>query len=115
MRQARHLSGGSGKSDFYMYGRTDGERKSLYGAALIASEPAEIERKPRVNGNVVTVLIDSGASGDYFGVLIILEFQHRPQDYISLTMPRTILTAGGALLDGTAEGELQGLITIFSR
>ena len=58
------------------------------------SGPAEIERKPRANGNVVTVVVDSGTSGHYFDNLIIPELKHRLQDYTSLRMPRTILTAG---------------------
>ena len=94
-----------------MYGGTDGEGEPLYGAALMASESAEIERKLRVNGNVVTVLVDSGASGHHFDDLIIPELKYLLQDDTSVSTPRTILTAGGAVLDGTAEGVLQGLIT----
>ena len=52
-----------------------------------------------MNGNVVTVLVDSGASGHYFDDLIIPELKHRLQDHTSLSTPRTILTAGEALLD----------------
>ena len=59
-----------------MYGGTDGEDEPLYGAALMASESAEIERKLRVNGNVVTVLVDSGASGHHFDDLIIPELKY---------------------------------------
>ena len=63
------------------------------------------------SGNVVTVLVDSGATGHYFDETIIPDLKHRFQDYTSLSTPRTILTAGGALLDGTAEGVLQVFIT----
>ena len=94
-----------------MYGGTDGEGEPLYGMAPMESEPAEIEHKPHESSNVVTVLVDSGASGHYFDGLIIPELKHRLQDYTSLSTPRTILTSGGALLNGTAEGVLQGLIT----
>ena len=94
-----------------MYGVTDGEGEPLYGMAPMESEPAEIEPKPHESGNVATVLVDSGASGHYFDDLIIPELKNRLQDYTSLSTPRTIRTAGGALLDGTAEGVLQGLIT----
>ena len=94
-----------------MYGGTDGEGEPLYGMAPMESEPAEIERKPHESSNVVTVLVDSGGSGHYFDGLIIPELKHRLQDYTSLSTPHTILAAGGALLDGTAEGVLQGLVT----
>ena len=77
----------------------------------MAPEPAEIERKPHESGNVVTVLVDSGASGHHFDDIIIPDLERRIQDYdTSLRTPRTILTARGALLDGTAENILQGLI-----
>ena len=94
-----------------MYGGTDGEGEPLYGLAPTEPDSVEIERKPHESGNVVTVLVDSGASGHYFDGLIIPELKHRLQDYTSLSTPRTILTSGGALLNGTAEGVLQGLIT----
>ena len=94
-----------------MYGGTDGESEPIYGMAPMESKLAEIERKLHESGNAVTVLVDSGASGHYFDNLIIPELKHRLQGYISLSTPRTILTARGALLDGTAERVLQGLIT----
>ena len=56
-------------------------------------------------------MVDSGASGHYFDVAIIHDFRHRLQDYVHLTTPRKILIAEGAMLDGTAEGVLQGLVT----
>ena len=101
--------GGQEKPDFYMYGGTDGEGEPPYGMAPMESEPARIERNE--SGNVVTVLVDNGASGHYFDDLIILELKHRLHDYTSLGTHRTILTAGGALLDDIAEGVLKGLIT----
>ena len=94
-----------------MYGVTDGEGEPLYGMAPRESEPAEIERKPRESDNLVAVQVDSGASGHYFDDLIIPELKHRSQDYTSLRTPLTILAAGRALLDGTAAGVLQDLIT----
>ena len=94
-----------------MNGGTDGEGGSLYGMASMEAEPAEIEPKPHESGNVVTALVDSGASGHYFDDIMIPDLKHRLQDYTSISTPRTILTAGGALLDGTAEGVSQGLIT----
>ena len=90
---------------------TDGEDEPLYSAALMTSEPSEIERKPHMNGNVDIVLVDSGDSVHYFDDLIIPELKHRLQDCPFLSTPRTMLTVTGALLDGIAEGVLQGLIT----
>ena len=92
-----------------MYGGTDGEGEPLYGLAPTEPDSVEIERKPHESGNVVTVLVDSGASGYYFDDLIIAEFKHRLQDHTSLRTPRTILTAGGALPDSMSEAVFQGL------
>ena len=81
--------------------------------APVEPGPAEIERKAHKSGDVVTVLRvdDSGVSGHHFDDIIIFDLNHRLQKYTSHSTPRTILTAGGALLDGKAEGVLQGLIT----
>ena len=112
MRQARHLFWSSGKIGLLLHERgMDGEGGSFYGMSPLEPESAEIERKPHESGNIVTVLVDSGASGHYFDDTIIPDLKQRLQDYTSLSTPRTILTAGGALLDGTAEGVLKGLIT----
>ena len=56
-------------------------------------------------------MVDSGASGHYFDDAIILNLKHRLQDYVHLAMPRKILNTGRAMLDGTAEGVLQDLVT----
>ena len=77
-----------------MYGGTDGEGEPLY-----------------AGDDSVTILKDSGASGHCFDDLIIPSLKHRLLNYVLLTTPRKILTAGGALLDGMAEGLLQGLVT----
>ena len=95
---------------FYMYGGTDGEGEPLYGTALMASGPAAFEHKSCADDDSVTVLVDSGLSGHYFNDFIIASLKHRLLNYILLTTPRKILTAGGALLNGTAEGILQGLV-----
>ena len=89
----------------------DGEGEPLYDMAPIESEPAEIEYKSHESGNGVTVLVDSGAAGHYLDDTIIPELKHHSQDYTSRSTIRTILTARNALLDGTAEDVLQGLIT----
>ena len=94
-----------------MNGGTDGEGGSLYGMTPVGPEPAEIEHKTRESDNVVTVLVNSGASGHYFDDTIIPDLKLLVQDYTSLSTPRTILTIGGSLLEDTAEGVLQGLIT----
>ena len=94
-----------------MYGGTEGEGKPLYCMAPKEPEPAENENKPHESGLVVTFLVNSGAFGHYVDDIIIPDLKHRLLDYTFLSTPRTILTAGGALLDGTAKGVLQGLIT----
>ena len=106
------LVGGQDEPDLsYMYGRTDGKGEPLYGTALMASGRAAFKHKPREGYDSVTVLVDTGASGHYFDDLIIPSLKHRLLNYVLLTTPRKILTAGGALLDGTAEGILQDLLT----
>ena len=55
-------------------------------------------------------MVDSGASGHFFNDAIIWDLKHRLQDYVRLTTPRKILTARGAMLDGTVESVLQGLV-----
>ena len=62
--------------------------------------------------NVVIVIIYSRTSGHYFDDIIIPDRKHRSQNYPSFSTPRTILSARGAPLDGTAEGVFQGLITV---
>ena len=104
--------GGQDEPDLsYMYRGTDGEGEPLYGTAPMASEPAAFKHTPSAGGDSVTVSVDSRASGHYFDGLIIPSLKHRLLNYVLLTTPRKILTAGGALLDGTAEGILQGLVT----
>ena len=104
--------GGQDESDLsYMYGGTDNEDEPLYRTALMASGPAAFKHKPSAGDESVTVLVDSGASDHYFDDPTIPRLKHRLLNYVLLTTPREILTAGGAFLDGTAEGILQGLDT----
>ena len=84
-----------------MFGMTDDEEPVE--TALIASSSAAITSRNSVNSNLVTFMMDSGASGYYFDDAIIRDLKHRLQDYVHLT-------AGGALLGGTTEGLLQGLV-----
>ena len=79
--------------------------------AFIASSLAAITSENSVNSNLATLMTDSGAPGRYFDDRIIRDLKHRLEDYMHLATPRTIPTAGGALLDGTVEGVLQGLVT----
>ena len=96
---------------FYTYGGTDGKGEPLYSTALMALEPAAFKHKPSACDDSVTALVDSGASGHYFDDPIIPGLKHRLLNYVLPTTPRKILTAGGALLDCTAEGTLQGIVT----
>ena len=77
----------------------------------MTSSSAAITSEDSVNSNLITLMVDSGASGLYIDDAIIRELKHRLQDYVHLTTPRKILTARGAMLDGTAECVLQGLVT----
>ena len=105
------LLGGHDEPDLSnMYGGTDGEGEPLYRTALMASGPAAFKHKPSAGDDSVTVLVGSGAFGHYFD-LIIPSLKHCLLNYVLFTTPRKILTAGGDLLDGTAEGILQGLVT----
>ena len=54
-------------------------------------------------------MVDSEASGHYFDDATIRDLKHRLQDYVHLATLPKILTVGGALLDDTVEGMLQGL------
>ena len=89
-----------------MYGGTGGEGELPYGTVLVASGPAVFKHKSSAGDNSVTVLVDSGIFGHYFDNLIIPSLEHRMLNYVLLTTPRKILTAKGALLDGTVEGIL---------
>ena len=79
--------------------------------ALVASSTAVIISEDGVNGNLVTFMVDNGASGHYFVDAIIRDLKNRQHDYVHLSTPRKILATRGALLNGTIEGVLQGLIT----
>ena len=83
------------------------EGEPLYGTALMASGPAAFKHKFSAGDDSVTVLVDSEVSGHYFDDLIIPSLKHRLLNYVLCK----ILTAGGALPDGTAKGILQGLVT----
>ena len=69
---------------------------------------ATITSEDGANSNLVTLMVDSGAAGQYFDDAFIRELKDRLQDYVHFTTLPKILTAEGALLVGTAEGVLQG-------
>ena len=79
--------------------------------ALMASSSVAVTSEDSVNSNLATLMVDSGAPGHNFDDAIIRNLKHRLQDYIHLATPRKILTVEGAVLDGTTEGVLQGLVT----
>ena len=90
---------------------TDGKGEALYGTALMSSPAPVTYNNASDLSNPVHVLVDSGASDHYFDDVLIPGLNRRLLDYTCLTTPRKIPTAGGALLDGTGEGILQGVIT----
>ena len=91
-----------------MFGTNDEKPVEM---ALGVSPSVTVTYEDSVNNNLATLIVDSGASGHYFDDTIIRDLKHRLHDYVHLTTPRMILTAGGAMLDGTAEGVLQGPAT----
>ena len=78
---------------------------------LMALSSAAVTSVDSVSSNLATLMVDSKASGHYFDDAIIRDLTHRLQDYVHLSTPRTTLTAGGALSNGTTEGVLQGFVT----
>ena len=94
-----------------VHGRGNEEDVSIYGTALMASEPPDVKQKPQDGDNKITVLVDSGASCNYFDEQRIPQFKYRLIDRVDPTVLRKILTAGGCLLDATMEGLLLGFGT----
>ena len=78
--------GGQDEPDLF-YGGTDSEGESLYGMALMASEPAIFKHNPSAGDDSVTVLVDSGASGHYLDDLIIPSLKHHLLNYVLLITP----------------------------
>ena len=76
----------------------------------MASSLADTTAEDSVNSNFATLTVVSGASGHSFDDTITRDLQHRLQDYLHLATPRKILTTGEAMLNGTTEGVLQGLV-----
>ena len=80
--------------------------EDLVEKALEALKSVAVTYEDIANSILATLMVDSGASGHYFDDAIIHDLKH---NYVHLTTPRKILTAGGAMLDG--EGVLQSLVT----
>ena len=59
----------------------------------------------------MVVLVDSGASGNYFGDQRVPKLKHGLLDHVNIIVPRKSLTAGGSQLDNTTEDLLNGLVT----
>ena len=92
----------------YTFGMTNDEEPIK--TALMASSSAAIISENGINSNLVTLVVNSGAPGHYPDDAIIRDLKHRLQDYVHLTTFRKILTAREAMLDGTVEDVLQGLV-----
>ena len=106
-REKPAISLGQDKPDVsYMYGRTDDKGKPIYGTAVMASGSAAFKHELSTGNDSIIVLVDSRASGHYLGDLITHSLKHRLLNYALLTTPRNVLTARGALLDGTTAGIL---------
>ena len=88
-----------------------GNDEEPVGNAFMSSSSAAISSQDSANINVITIMVDSGVSGHYFDDAIIRDLKNRLQDNVHLATPRKILTTGEAMLDDTAEGVLQGLVT----
>ena len=86
----------------YTFGMANDE-ESIKKDLLMASLSVAVTSADSVNSNPVTLMVDSGTSDHYFDDAIIHDRKRRLQDYVHLTTPRKILTAGGDILDGTAE------------
>ena len=87
---------------------THGEGGPLYGTTLMSSPAPVAYNNASDCSNLVHVLVDSRASDHYFDDFLIPELNSRLLDYACLTTPCKILTAGGALLDGTGEENASG-------
>ena len=75
----------------------------------LAAVPAG-EKWNRGSNSLVSVMVDRGASGHYFGVALIPRLMFRLDNYQELTIRRWITTAGGHQLDGAGQGLLWGHI-----
>ena len=68
------------------------------------------EKWNRGSNSVVSVMVDSGASGHYFDDALIPGLRYRLDNYQELAIRRWITTAGGHQLEGAGQGLLLGHI-----
>ena len=68
------------------------------------------EKWNRVSNSLVSVMVDSGASGHYFDDALIPGLRYRLDNYQELAIRRWITTAGGHQLEGAGQGLLRGHI-----
>ena len=78
------------------------------GLALAVVPAAEKEN--RDSNSLVSVMVDSGASGHYFDDALIPRLRYRLENYQELAIRRYITTAGGHQLEGAGQGLLRGHI-----
>ena len=91
----------------YMFGMANDE--GPVEKTLVPLSSTTITFQNNVNSLLVTIMVDSAASGHYFEDVIIRDLKQRLQGCVYLATPRKIFIAVGALLDGTVEGVLQAL------
>ena len=68
------------------------------------------EKWNRGSNSLVSVMVDSEASGHYFDDALIPRLRYRLENYQELAIRRYITTAGGHQLEGTGQGLLRGHI-----
>ena len=68
------------------------------------------EKWNRGSNSLVSVMVDSGASGHYFDDALIPRLRYRLENYQELAIRRYITTAGGHQLEGAGQGLLRGHI-----
>ena len=78
------------------------------GLTLVAVPAAE--KWNRGSNSLVSVMVDSGASGHYFDDALTLRLRCRLENYQELAIRRYITTAGGHQLEGAGQGLLRGHI-----
>ena len=94
---------------------TSGQPETFGGIAnaedglALAVVPAA-ERWNRGSNSLVSVMVDSEASGHYFDDALIPRLRYRLENYQELAVRRYITTAGGHQLEGGGQGLLRGHI-----
>ena len=68
------------------------------------------EKRNRGSNSLVSVMVDSGASGHYFDDALIPRLRYRLENYQELAIRRYITTAGGYQLERAGQGLLRGHI-----